>query len=58
MNLMRFESNLILYFPFPKRNHINMADVQISEVRVGQGNKNMAIMQKFLSILFVDDIHM
>ena len=55
---MRFESNLILYFPFPKRNHINMADVQISEVRVGQGNKNMAIMQKFLSILFVDDIHM
>jgi len=29
-----------------------MADVQISEVGVGKGNNNMAIMQKFLSFLF------
>jgi hypothetical protein len=47
MNIMGFETNLIPYFPFPTRNHINMAGVQISEVRVGKGN-NMAIMQKFL----------
>jgi len=52
MNLMRFETNLTPYFPFPIRNHINMADVKISEVGVGKGNNNMALMQKFLSLSF------
>jgi len=52
MNFMRLETSLVPYFPFPIRNHINMADVQISEVGVGKGNSNMAIMQKFLSFLF------